>query len=179
VDEMKNSQVNEDQQKMTWGEFWTLFGIIAGAIGGITLLCLITFRVFWVTHVDNYELAFVFDSATGKIEKVDKTGWIVRTPVRYSVHHIDLRPHQLTISANQRVLNAKLVQFDPEGLDTFVQWHGRAAGDETKALQEILKCYAFDLADGKDCPFLKVVQEIAPSQAGTKVAGKTEAEKGK
>ena len=62
------------------------------------------------------------------------------------------------------MLNAKLVRFDPKGLATFVEWHGRNAGDYTKNLLEILKCYAFDMAEGKDCPFLKVIQVIAPNQ---------------
>ncbi|MFA5934563.1 MAG: hypothetical protein WC827_01595 [Candidatus Paceibacterota bacterium] len=118
----------------------------------------------WVTLVDNYQMGFVFDKATGKIETVNHTGWVIRTPIRYSVHAIDLRPYQLTISANQRVLNAKLVRFNPDGLETFVEWHGRDAGDNTTWLLEILKCYAFDLAGGRDCPFLEVIQEIAPNQ---------------
>lgn len=126
---------------------------------------LIWYKMF-VTSVENYELGFVFDRVSGEITILEKKGWIVRTPFRYSVHHIDMRPHQITISANERVLNAKLVQFDPKGLQTFVEWHGRSAGDKTKNLQEILKCYAFDLADGKDCPFLTVIQEIAPNQGG-------------
>lgn len=133
------------------------------------LLAILGFWIWYmmfVTSVENYELGFVFDRVTGEITILEKKGWIVRTPFRYSVHHIDMRPHQITISANERVLNAKLVQFDPKGLQTFVEWHGRSAGDNTRNLQEILKCYAFDLADGKDCPFLIVVQEIAPNQAG-------------
>lgn len=151
------------------------------------VVMLISFIVFlfwywlWVTNVDNYELAFTFDRFDGgKIEVIKEQGWVVRTPFRYSVHTIDLRPYQITISANKRVLNAKLVQFDPTGLETFIKWHGRSAGDNighdsyvngngyligSTGLLDILKCYAFDTAEGKDCPFLKVIQNIAPNQA--------------
>jgi hypothetical protein len=80
------------------------------------------------------------------------------------VHKLDLRPYQITISANQRVLNAKLVRFNPDGLAKFIEWHGRNAGDFTNNLLEILKCYAFDKANGEDCPFLTVIQEIEPNQ---------------
>ena len=139
--------------------------------GGIVILCLVAsffglliWRALWVTNVDKHQLAFSFDRKTGEIEVIDHTGWVVLTPIRYSVHRIDLRPYQLTISVNQRVLNAKLVRFDPKGLATFVEWHGRNAGDYTGNLLEILKCYAFDMAEGKDCPFLKVIQVIAPNQ---------------
>lgn len=138
--------------------------IWTAALAVVALVGFIFWWIFWVTTVDNYELGFVFDRVTGKIEKVEKQGWVIRTPIRYSVHTLDLRPYQLTISANERVLNAKLVRFNPEGLETFVEWHGRSAGDSTSNLKEILKCYAFDMADGKDCPFLTVLQDIAPNQ---------------
>jgi len=159
-----SSSKTESQNKWSKEEVWTGIGIFLVVLVAIGLVCLFVFYMFWVTHVENYELAFAFDRVTGKIERIDKQGWIVRTPFRYAVHHVDLRPYQLTISANQRVLNAKLVRFNPEGLETFVEWHGRSAGDSSFGLQEILKCYAFDLANGKDCPFLEVIQEIAPMQ---------------
>jgi hypothetical protein len=155
--------------KRLWS--WSKLGTIGAFLGAILVVLFVVFLFWynmWVSCVENYELGFVFDRVTGKIELLDKQGWIVRTPFRYSVHKLDLRPHQLQFSANQRVLNAKLCRFDPKGLETFVEWHGRDAGDKTDNLQEILKCYAFDLADGKDCPFLEVIQEIAPNQGGGK-----------
>jgi hypothetical protein len=132
---------------------------------GLILFGLLLWRIFWVTTVENYELGFVFDRVSGEIEIVEKQGWVVRTPIRYSVHTIDLRPYQITISANERVLNAKLCRFNPAGLQTFVEWHGRDAGDYKENLLEILKCYAFDQTDGADCPFLEVIGEISPNQA--------------
>jgi hypothetical protein len=126
---------------------------------------LLIFRALWVTNQEKHEFAYAFDRYEGKIECFTNSGWIVRTPIRYSVHTIDMRPIQITISANQRVLNAKLVRFDPKGIQTFIEWHGRGAGESMNSpLGEILKCYAFDKANGLDCPFLEVVQEIAPNQ---------------
>ena len=144
---------------------WQKIGIVLGAIIGLAALCLILWYCLWVHSIDKHELGFTYDRLTGQIEKIERNGWIVRTPLRYSVHHIDLRPYQINISANQRILNAKLVRFNPEGLQTFVSWHGRSAGDDLDSLKEILKCYAFDKLEGKDCPFLKVVGEISPNQA--------------
>lgn len=138
-------------------------GIVVGGLLAIILACLIFFRVLWVTFVDNHELGFVYDKVTGKIEKIEKNGWVVRTPIRYIVHTIDLRPYQVWIIANQRILNAKLVRFNPEGLETFIKWHGRDAGDMTRSMLEILKSYAFNKDDGRDCPFLLVVSELSPS----------------
>ncbi|MEK7498985.1 MAG: hypothetical protein AAB649_00070 [Patescibacteria group bacterium] len=131
---------------------------------GVALLVFLIWRITFVTLVENYELGFAFDRVTGKIERIEKKGWVIRMPFRYSIHTIDLRPSQLTINANSRVLNAKLVQFNPEGLDTFVEWHGRDAGDSTHNLTEILKCYAFATDGGKGCPFLTVLQDIPLDQ---------------
>lgn len=142
----------------------TKSGIFTIILVVILLICAIIFRVLWVTNIENYELGFTFDAKTGLIEVVEKKGWLVRTPIRYSVHTIDLRPYQISITANQRVLNAKLVQFNPEGLQTFVEWHGRDAGDESSRLLEILKSYAFDPDEGEDCPFLHVVGTSAYHQ---------------
>lgn len=126
------------------------------------------FRMTCVTFVDNYALGFTYDRFEGKIEALDRTGYIVRWPVKYTVHAIDVRPYQINITANigsgSRVLNAKLVKFNPAGLQTFVSWHGREAGDSLSNLQEIMKCYAFDKEGGKDCPFITVLNEINPSQ---------------
>lgn len=152
---------------------WNTLGVIgirlamfaAGcAIGA--LIVFIFFRWFWVTSVDKHEFAFSFNRFTGGIETCTNSGWYVRTPIKYSVYTIDCRPVQITISANQRVLNAKLVRFNPEGIETFIKWHGMSAasGMNSGALPEILKCYAFDSVGGKDCPFLEVIQDIAPNQ---------------
>lgn len=143
---------------------------------GMVVLAVVAFVgfLFWfaafVTHVDNHEFGFSFNRVSGQIEPLQKKGWVVRTPWWYAVHTIDTRPYQVQISANNRILNAKLVQFNPAGLDTFVAWHGRSAGDGLDNLKEILKSYAFNPSGGKDCPFLTVVNELsgggAPANAG-------------
>ena len=142
---------------------WPIIGcaLVLGVIG------LMAFRFFFVTFVDKHELGFSFDRFSGKIERLERTGWVVLNPVRYDVNTIDLRPYQVTINANARILNAKLIRFNSDGLETFVEWHGRDAGSRTYDMLEILKCYAFDKSDGKDCPFLTVVSEISPAQSAS------------
>lgn len=141
---------------------WFGVGLVGLII--VSVFGLIVWWFFWVNFVDNYQYGFVYDKYTGKIEPVGKTGWVVRTPWRYTVHKIDLRPYQVQISANERVLNAKLVSFNTAGIDTFVAWHGRDAGDDKNKLLEILKCYAFDVTGGEDCPFLNVQKQLTPAQ---------------
>ena len=150
---------------------YSLVILLAVALFGFPI-----FRIFWVTSVDKHEMAFSFDVFTGKIEKIEKSGWVIRNPVRYSIHTIDLRPYQIQINIspngggfsnsgiNSRVLNAKLVRFNPEGLETFILWHGRKSGDNLSNMLEILRCYAFDRKEGADCPFLTVISQLSPDQ---------------
>lgn len=141
------------------------FLIVLGACVGVAVVAVVVFLAGCVTFVDKHELGFTFDRFTGEIEAVDHSGWVIMVPpFRYSVNKIDTRPYQVAISANERILNAKLVRFNPEGLNTFIAWHGRSAGNNLEDLKEILKCYAFDRLNGADCPFLTVVSEISPDQ---------------
>jgi hypothetical protein len=131
-------------------------------LGALLIVSLVGFGIWyanWVNFVENYQLGYTFDKTTGKVEIVKKQGWIIRTPWLVDVHHIDLRPGQVCMNANARVLNCKLVQFNPDGLDTFVKWHGRAAG-EGQNIYEILKSYAFNVNEGRDCPFLLIIDDM-------------------
>lgn len=161
-------------------KWWSVRGFLVKAGVFLVILMILSgvgfgmwFNTF-VTNVDKHELGYIYNRWNGSITKVLQNGWVVCWPVMNTVHKQDLRPYQVSITAslgatNQRILNAKLVQFNPEGLDTFVAWHGRGAGDNLEDLKEILKCYAFDKENGKDCPFLTVLSEVAPSQAASPV----------
>lgn len=155
---------------------WTKIGIGFGVTIAVALLGFWIFWANWVHYVDKHEFGFVFDKFTGRIEVVQHSGYVVRNPFRYDVNAIDLRPYQVSITAdlgvNQRILNAKLVRFNPKGLDSFIAWHGQSAGNNVGTLKEILKCYAFDREEGRDCPFLIVVSELAPAQAASVDVGK-------
>ena len=141
---------------------WTILGGFAAAL----VVGVVLFRLTFLTFVDKHELGFTFDRFNGEVAKVDHSGWVLANPIRFDVNKIDLRPYQVSISANERILNAKLVRFNPDGLDTFIAWHGRTAGTFVEDLKEILKCYAFDKQNGADCPFLVIDNEISPDQGG-------------
>jgi hypothetical protein len=148
------------------------YGLLIAAV--VAFFSFLVWYIAWVSFVENYEYGFTYNKFTGEVKAIGHTGWVVATPWKYSVHAIDTRPYQISITAdiqsssvsgaNQRVLNAKLVRFNPSGLKTFIEWHGRGAGDNLGELKEILKCYAFDRDEGRDCPFLEVVSVLAPSQ---------------
>lgn len=142
-------------------------GLIVGGLITLVIAGAIFFRVTFVNWVDNYQLAYKFDSRTGAITRLDGHGYYITPPVVVSVHHVDLRPMQVCINANQRVLNCKLVEFNPQGLELFLSWHGRndyegpgtSGQATTTAFSEILKSYAYE-GTGKAYPFLKVLREL-------------------
>lgn len=141
--------------------------IVFTVVGSILLIALI-YVLSSFTHIDKHELGYTFNRFDGEITKLDRTGLIYRDAIKYSVHKKDLRPYQIRITANidigERILNAKLVKFNPDGLDQFIEWHGRKAGSTRNELKEILKCYAFAADGGASCPFLIVEAEIEPTQ---------------
>ncbi len=152
---------------------WDMASGILGA-GAVVILALLvisiiglaTFRLTAVTSVENYEYSYKFDRLAGKIERLNQIGYIVAIPVLEKVHKIDTRPMQVCISAIQRVLNCKLVQFNPGGLELFLQWHGRGdysneggTREDPTTFNEILMAYAYE-GSGKSYPFLTIIREL-------------------
>lgn len=134
-----------------------VLGIILLIGGATALTCL--------DRVENHELGYTFDLRTGKIEVLPRQGYFFTPPFVIKVHRIDLRPTQVCINANSRVLNCKLVKFNPDGIQEFVSWHGRGdyeidinRGITTK-FEDILMSYAYDESD-KKYPFITIVKEF-------------------
>lgn len=142
---------------------WTGLGYVLGAIVAVLVVLAVLFRITFVNFIDNYQIGYKFDTRDGKITILSETGYVVTPPYLVKVHTIDLRPMQVCINANQRVLNCKLVQFNKEGLDLFLSWHGRT-DYEGNNLNEILKSYAYD-GSGKNYPFLTIIRELKPEES--------------
>jgi hypothetical protein len=146
-------------------------GVVLAVLAGFGFVGLIMFRLTFVTFVDNYKLGYIYYGRTGQIERLTRTGYVVTTPVLNAVHSIDLRPGQVCMNANARVLNCKLVRFNPDGFDKFIEWHGRGAGEATGVdVYEILKSYAFNVNEGRDCPFLTILDDMRRKNADGQVA---------
>lgn len=166
---MENEEILEKAGRL-WKGFWTkLFVFLAVAVV-LSGFGLIVFRITCVNFVDNYEIPYKYDRWTGKIEKLNRTGYIVTPPILVNVHSIDGRPMQVCISAIQRVLNCKLVEFNPAGLKLFLQWHGRndytndgSTRERPTILNQILMAYAYD-GSSKSYPFLTVIRELKPEE---------------
>jgi len=140
-------------------KFWTILG---GSVVFLFLVAIVV-RFSCFGYVENYELGYTFDSVSGKTELLTnkdgslKNGFIYANPL-VSVYKIDLRPMQVTINANNRVLNAKLVQFNPKGFKTFVAWHGNNNYTQ-ESLKDILMSYAYDPSN-KTYDFLTIKKEL-------------------
>ena len=141
---------------------------IASALGALVVLTIIGafYAIGCISIVDRHEFGFVYDEWNGKIVENDCRGWIMRPWPKYSTYTKDCRPYQVQVTADthigKRVLNAKLVRFNPKGIETFIAWHSKDAGTTTSELLEILKCYAFAPDGGKSCPFIEVLNETSP-----------------
>jgi hypothetical protein len=143
---------------------------------GIPILLLILFALFkpW-GYVENYELGYKFSALDGKITVLNRPGYHRRVPWVDTINTVDLRPTQVCINANSRVLNCKLVKFNPDkehnyqGLMTFLAWHGRgnysistssSQNDQSSGgLSDILKSYAYD-GNARSYPFLTILREL-------------------
>lgn len=146
---------------------WSIFSI---TIIVISLIGLLVFRVGWVTFIDSHEFGYKYDKRSGEITPIltengkIKTGYVITPPIVVSVHTIDLRPVQVCINANSRILNCKLVRFNPEGFRTFIDWHGRGNYDTGVNLKDILLSYAYDGSDLSQYPFLSIKKELKPDE---------------
>lgn len=156
------SEVSDGYARLGWK---AKAGIWFAAIIAVALIVLILFRLMFVNFIDNYQLGYKFDSRTGEISVLDGPGYVVTPPFVVSIHTVDLRPMQVCINANSRVLNCKLVQFNKDGLRTFLEWHGRNDYDGSSSvgggLNDILKSYAYD-GFGRSYPFLTILKELKP-----------------
>lgn len=147
-------------------------GVLISLLVGLVILTgivLLAYRVIFLTFIDNYEQCYIYDLREGRIRVVKDRGYVFAWPIVERVHKIDLRPMQVCINANSRVLNCKLVQFMPEGLELFVSWHGRGDYDTpgntggTTTLSNILMSYAYE-ESGKSYSFLKIIRVLKPEE---------------
>ena len=59
---------------------------------------------------------------------------------------------------NSRVLNCKLVEFNPKGFKTLISWHGRQ-DYSGPIFENIMMSYAYD-PSSKSYPFLTITKEL-------------------
>lgn len=145
-------------------------GYFIGGVLGFVLVACVLFWMLFVNHIDQHEFAYKVERLEGgKLSSIPEKGWVVTPPFITKVYTIDMRPRQVcqrmgkvgsgdtTDGVNGRVLNCKLVQFNPDGLKILIDWHGIQEGD----ISGILGIYAYDQL-GRPYPFLTIKEQSAP-----------------
>lgn len=149
--------------------FWTRVFVIFG----IFLISSIFFRLAFVNFIDQHEVGYKFNMVTGKMEVLRDKGYIVTSPLTL-VNTVDIRPFQVCISGKSRVLNCKLIRFNPgpngEYLLKFISLHGRSdysafsisdASQSETDMYKIMMSYAYESdRDSISYPFLEIIKEI-------------------
>jgi hypothetical protein len=152
---------NLENSSRNWGQIWKTFGLILAGLFCLGVVGGIVFLMLFVNEVEQHEVGYMWDRRTGATTTLPRSGYFVTPPWLVKVHGIDTRPAQVCINANQRVLNCKLVQFNPAGIQQFVAWHGLQHGN----VSEILKSYAYD-GQNKTYPFLTIKTELGAQATG-------------
>ena len=150
------------EENKSWKKWIITFIVMVFLLIGLGI-----FRGCCVTSINNYELGYRYDLRTGDLARINHRGYVLHPPFVVEIHTVDLRPTQVCINANSRVLNCKLVKFNPEGLELFLSWHGRnnyqTGTGEGSSFNNILMSYAYD-GSGKTYPFLTVIRELKPEE---------------
>lgn len=120
-------------------KIWLTVGISFVAV----IFGLLVWKGLFLDFVENYQFGIKFNKRTGEMTEISQPGWTRVTPFITEVYTVDTRPMQIRIEANNRVLNARLVKFNPKGWRQFIKLHGLAKYDGY-SLSEILKSYAYE-----------------------------------
>jgi hypothetical protein len=113
--------------------------------------------LFWIVflnHVDINEVGIAYNSIGGKVWVQSKPGWYV-TPPTVRVATITTLPLTVTIASEAKVINTKIVRFNPDGIDEFIRLQGFSYFSN-QSIENVLLGYAYS---GQKWPFLEVIQE--------------------
>lgn len=134
---------------------WIKWVIATGSV----VLILVLFYCFFLNHVGINEIGIAYNSIGGKIWVQDRPGWYFTAPT-VEVAVINTLPMQVTIPSEAKVINTKIVRFNPAGVDEFIRMQGFSYFTN-QGLENILMGYAFS---GESYSFLEVMQESGKEQ---------------
>lgn len=140
----------------------------AGAVGSVFM-----FYLLCLNHLPPQEIGITYNSLNGDITIQDRPGWHLTSPF-VSVSTIETRPFQVCLNAGARVLNCKLIRFNPTGAKEFVRLQGfhywnttiggcNRGGSECSLndFGRIMLGYAYS---DQSYPFLEILEEIKPGK---------------
>ena len=130
-------------------------------VGSVVLALLIFYGVF-LNHVAINEIGVAYDSIGGKVWVQARPGWYITRPT-VKVAVIPTVPLKITIPSEAKVINMKIVRFNPAGIDEFIRLQGFSYFSD-QSIENILMGYAFS---GEKYPFLDVLQESGKENPNT------------
>lgn len=119
------------------------------------LLAAFTFYTLFLNHVEINEVGVAYNSIGGKVWIQSRPGWYL-TSLTVKVANISTLPQQVQVYSQAKVLNYKIVRFNPDGIDEFIRLQGFEYYEVGGSMNNILTGYAFS---GRRYPFLDVLQE--------------------
>ncbi len=135
---------------------WVKWSIGIGAF----LVLVLLFYLSFLNHVAINEIGVAYNSIGGKVWVQDHPGWYITSPT-VQVAVIPTIPLRVTIPSEAKVINTKIVRFNPKGVDEFIRLQGFSYFSD-QGIENILMGYAFS---GQKYPFLDVLQESGGENA--------------
>ena len=128
--------------------------------GGAVLVIAFLFYLSFLNHIAINEIGVAYNSIGGKVWVQGRPGWYVTAPT-VEVAVIPTVPLRVTIPSEAKVINTKIVRFNPKGVDEFIRLQGFSYFSN-QGIENILMGYAFS---GQKYPFLDVLQESGGENA--------------
>ncbi len=155
-------EFEERVHKYVWSQLRT-FLIRLAVIGPFFL-----FYFFCFNHIEPSEVGIARNFVTGKMWLQQKAGWYLTSPTT-RVAQVDIRPMRVKVTTAGFGYSAKLVKFEPQGWEKFVEtegfryywWYNRLSfnwgyDEEYRGIRDILRGYAYG---AKKYPFFTVLEE--------------------
>ena len=127
---------------------------------GIFLTIVLMFYCLFLNHISINEVGIAYNSIGGKIWIQSRPGWYLTAPT-VDVATITTLPMKITIPSEAKVINTKIVRFNPAGIDEFIRMQGFSYYSN-QGLENIFLGYAFS---GQKYPFLDILQESGGENA--------------
>ena len=136
------------------------FSISIAVIISFILIGLI-FWIFCLNHVEVNEFGVAYNSYSGNVYVQKRPGWY-QSNVFTKVAYISTVPIKVTIPSDAKVIVSKMVKFNINGVNEFIQLQGFSYSMNMN-MENILLGYAFS---GNKYSFFDVLQETTTETLG-------------
>jgi hypothetical protein len=115
---------------------------------------MLSFYFAFLNHVSVNEVGIAYNSISGEIKEQRHPGFYVTSPATI-VGYLSTLPTKVTIPSDAKIINSKIVKFNPDYLNEFIKDQGFKWG-LSNSQESIFLGFAYS---GKKYPWLEIVQE--------------------